>query len=335
MKTDGNHIGGSHPLLSPTQRYPDRIKTALFSATLTLALVGSCLGQIPASDAKPQSSSPADSESGSGGVTVLHNVEIGTGGGRPLHAEVAYPAATLAVPTPAILLLHGGGWIEGTYKTKEVLYWASKGYFCASTEYRLIPEGKWPAQIEDSKLAVRWIRANAAAYNVNPDRIGCLGHSAGGHLVACLGTMDDPSLEGSGGYQDVSSKVQAVVDKSGPTDFLPEDNAGFNRENIPPVVPLLFGSMDATVLRKGSPIAFVKEGNPPFLVIHGDQDKTVPLIQSEKFVVALRQANVPVQFIIVKNADHSFRSMTGSPVDPDSQACQDAALGFFDVNLKK
>src|SRR6202012_4574115 len=93
------------------------------------------------------------------------------------------------------------------------------GYFLASIEYRLRPKYKWPAQIEDCKLAVRWLRANAAKYHIDPDRIGCWGHSAGGHLVACMGTMDDPKLEGTGGYPGVSSKVQAVADFDGVEDF--------------------------------------------------------------------------------------------------------------------
>jgi len=152
-------------------------------------------------------------------VEVLHDVVIGAGGTRTLHAEIARPKDPPATPMPAVLWIHGGGWNGGSHISNAAQWLAAHGYFTASIEYRLSDEAKWPAQIEDCKLGVRWLRANAAQYSVNPDRIGCWGHSAGGHLVACLGTIDEPEFEGAGGYAGVSSRVQAVVDFCGPVDF--------------------------------------------------------------------------------------------------------------------
>ena len=114
-----------------------------------------------------------------------------------------------------------GGWIGGTYHWGGIVHLAQTGYFAASIEYRLDNVAKWPAQIEDCKLAVRWLRANAGKYHVDPNRIGVWGGSAGGHLVLCLGTMAEvKEYEGDVGYPGVSSAVQAVVDYYGPTDLV-------------------------------------------------------------------------------------------------------------------
>src|SRR5476649_877934 len=153
------------------------------------------------------------------GIVALHDVVFGKGGDRDLHAEIAYPKDAKG-PLAAVIYIHGGGWIAGSQKQAPILELAKNGFFAASIEYRLSNVAKWPAQIQDCKLAVRWLRANAAQYHVDPNRIGVWGASAGGHLVTCLGTMADvKAFEGDGGYPGVSSAVQAVVDFYGPTDF--------------------------------------------------------------------------------------------------------------------
>ena len=155
------------------------------------------------------------------GVVYQPDIVTGTGGGRPLHVDAVWPEKLPAGLLPAILFVHGGGWAGGSHKFMRPMFLATRGYFVATVEYRLSGEATWPAQIEDCKLAVRWLRANAPKYHVDPDRIGVWGESAGGHLVACLGTIGpEASLEGEGGYPGVSSKVQAVVDFFGPVDFL-------------------------------------------------------------------------------------------------------------------
>ncbi len=156
-------------------------------------------------------------------IAVRQDFVYGKGGDRDLHADLAWPKNATA-PMPAIIRIHGGGWIGGSYHWQGGIEdFERHGYFAATIEYRLDNVAKWPAQIQDCKCAVRWLRANAAKYNVDPNRIGVMGDSAGGHLVACLDTMTDKSLEGDGGYAGVSSAVQAVVDYFGPTDFTQAD----------------------------------------------------------------------------------------------------------------
>ena len=115
---------------------------------------------------------------------MLRDVVFGKGGDRDLHAEIAYPKNATG-PLPAVIYIHGGGWVGGSYKQAPILELAKAGYFAASIEYRLSNVAKWPAQIQDCKLGVRWLRTNAAKYNVDPNRIGAWGASAGGHL-GCL-----------------------------------------------------------------------------------------------------------------------------------------------------
>jgi len=258
-------------------------------------------------------------------VELLHDVVIGTGGGRPLHAEVARPKTAPAQPMPAVIIVHGGGWSEGSHKDSRLyLFLASKGYFAASVEYRLTGEAKWPAQIEDCKLAVRWLRANAAKYNVDPNRIASIGGSAGGHLAVCLGVMGDESrFEGEGGYPGVSSKVQAVVDTNGPTDFI----HAFRD------VPHLLGGTLAEkpdVYKAASPIEYVRAGLPPFLVLHGDKDGAVPFAQSSTFVEALQKAGVKVKFVVFKGVGHN---LTETPADKEK--LWNETLSWLNETLKK
>ncbi|MCE0482692.1 MAG: alpha/beta hydrolase [Methylacidiphilales bacterium] len=269
-------------------------------------------------------------------IASLHDVVFGQGGGRDLHAEIAYPNGAKA-PLPAIIYIHGGGWVGGSQHDSylPVAKIAQHGYFVASIEYRLSKEAKWPAQIEDCKLAVRWLRANATKYNVNPNRIGAWGDSAGGHLVACLGTMaDQKQYEGAGGYPDVSSAVQAVVDFYGPTDFTRPD---IYSPQAAWLTQGLFGmpyDKDPEVWKSGSPLYFVKPDDPPMLLVHGDADVLVPLAQSTVFDEALTKAGVPHQLLIVKNAGHVFGPKPGTAIDPSREEIEKAVFAFLAKHLQ-
>jgi len=276
---------------------------------------------------------PAQNNTPAPGIEALHDVVIGKGGAQELHAEIAYPK-NAAKPTPAIIYIHGGGWIEGTYK-HSLIQFAQHGYFGASIEYRFSNVATWPAQIQDCKLAVRWLRANAAQYNVDPNRIGVWGESAGGHLVTCLGTMADvKEYEGDGGYPGVSSAVQAVVDFYGPTDFTRPDLYS------PTAIRLTQGLMgvpyeqNPQLWKSASPFFYVKAGDPPMLLVHGDSDGLVPLAQSTVFDEALTKAGVPHQLLVVKNADHGFSPKPGTTIDPSWPAINKAVFDFFDKYLK-
>ncbi len=295
-------------------------------AVLLTAFALSC-GALQGQTYAPAATPDAD-------IVVLHDVVIGKGGGRDLHAEIAYPKFVTG-PLPAVIHIHGGGWIGGSYKSGALMELAKAGFFAASIEYRLSNEAKWPAQIQDCKLGVRWLRANAAKYNVDPNRIGVWGESAGGHLVACLGTMADvKEYEGDGGYPGVSSAVQAVVDFYGPTDFT---QAGIYTPDAIKVTELLFGATYAQnpdLWKSGSPLYYVKAGDPPMLLVHGDKDGLVPIAQSEVFDAALTKAGVPHQLIVVKNGNHGFIPVAGTSTEPSPTEINKAVVAFFYQYLK-
>jgi len=299
-------------------------------AFLTLALPVPILAQTnsPSTHAAPAYSPPPE------GIVVLHDVVIGKGGDRDLHAEMAYPKNAVT-PLPAVIFIHGGGWLHGDYRSAPIVRLAKTGYFAASIEYRLSDVAKWPAQIQDCKLGVRWLRANAAQYHVDPNRIGVWGTSAGGHLVACLGTMADvKAYEGDGGFPGVSSAVQAVVDYFGPTDFT---RPGIYTPRATEVTEGLFGvplQQNPDLWKSGSPLTYVKAGDPPMLLVHGDSDNVVPLAQSTVFDEALTKAGVPHQFLIVKNAGHGLAPNPGTTIDPSNAEIQKTLDAFLAKYLK-
>jgi acetyl esterase/lipase len=226
-----------------------------------------------------------------------------------------YVPTGLAAPPPLVIYIHGGAWQGGSKDHPMVLGLTREGFALASINYRLSQVAIWPAQIYDCKAAVRWVRAHAAEYGFNPDKIGAAGASAGGHLVALLGTTANrPELEGNEGNPGVSSRVQAVVDFFGPADF-PNWNKG-NANPVAdetlddPVARLLGGTVTANPekARAASPITYVNAQACPFFIAHGDQDPLVPLQQSIELNDALQKAGVPSTLYVVKGGGHGFRS---------------------------
>jgi len=265
------------------------------------------------------------------GLEFLPDVVYGKGGGKDLKLDILRPKQPPVEPMPVVVYIHGGGWKGGSKAAMPPLCnrLAQQGYFCASVEYRLSQEAVFPAQIEDCKCAIRFLRAHAKEYKIDPDRIGVWGHSAGGHLVALLGTAGDAKdLEGAGGWQDQSSRVQCVIDCFGPTDFtvIPKGLEGVKEQMSSPVTQLLGGPVLENMEKaaKASPITYVSKDDPPILIMHGDQDPLVPLSQSQKFYEALKKAGVDATLHIVKGAGHGFR---GPEIEQVTQA-------FFDKHLK-
>jgi acetyl esterase/lipase len=280
---------------------------------------------------------------------VTEDVIIGKGGDLPLHLRLIHTQAVPSTPAPAVLLVHGGGWAHGSYLSggweRHGYKFVAAGFFAAQVEYRLVGVATWPAQIQDCKLAVRWLRSHAAQYGIDPNRIGCMGSSAGGHLVACLGTMDDdPSLEGDGGCPGVSSKVNAVIDISGPVNFTSGTfgdsdaiDAKHKAADIGMLTALLGGSFqqNPAVWNQASPITHLHAGDPPFLLLYGEKDPIVPVSQGIAFANALKQAGVPYEFHIVKNAGHILGSVKGlPPPEMSGNQVDDLMMQFLKTSMK-
>jgi len=302
-----------------------RTAFSLVGALLVLAPVsaipihcsGAAAPQAPAAPAQPSA----------GSVTVDESVPYATVNGSELHLDVYKPTERGSGLSPAVILIHGGGWTSFDKSTMRGMgqFLARFGFVAFSVDYRLFngKDNPWPAQLDDVQRAVRWVRANAAKYGVNPDCIGAFGHSAGAQLAALLGMVDtrdnsDPALA------KFSSRVQAVVDVSGPTDFtterVPEDTAFLAR---------FFGGDYAKrpeVWRDASPADHVSKQDAPFLIVHGTQDDNVPIAQAQELFEKLQAAGAPVAFVKVDDA-HTFRT----PEARRQLAME--SLAFFHHNL--
>jgi acetyl esterase/lipase len=233
-------------------------------------------------------------------------------------------------PLPLVLWVHGGGWSAGSKDGgNPALPLLTKGYAIASTNYRLSQHAVFPAQIQDVKSAVRFLRANAKKYNLDADRIGVWGASAGGHLVALLGTTgDDAEFDSDAdANKGVSSKVEAVLDFFGPTDLAKLSPPAAKNNSI---TALLGGSTGEKkdLAARANPITHVSKSGPPFLIVQGDADPLVPASQSEMLAEALKKAGVECELVILKGASH------GGP-QFNTPEMRDKYLEFFEKTLKK
>ncbi len=263
-------------------------------------------------------------------VTVIPNIVYSTPNGSPQRLDLYLPAGAEG-PVPVVVWVHGGGWVAGSKDRTHASRLAERGYAVASINYRLAQEAVFPAQIEDCKAAVRWLRANAEKYGLDPTRIGAWGSSAGGHLVALMGTSGGMSkLEGKGGNKEYPSRVQAVCDWYGPADFIAwYEMFGLTGGNNP-VTKLIGGSFeekrDTAIL--ASPTTHVTVDDPPFLIMHGDLDPVVPLSQSLILRDDLKAVGVEVKLKVVRGAGHG-----GSQFQ--SRQNQKLVDDFFDLHLMR
>ena len=246
-----------------------------------------------------------------GPLMLLSGIPYGIADGMPLLLDMVCPQAPPTALRPAVVWLCGGGWFSGA-RTEGLVHWccpllAAHGFVTVSIEYRLSYQAVFPAQIHDVKAAIRWLRANAAPYHIDPERIGIWGFSAGGHLAALAGlTGDRPDLEGSCGSAGYSSRVQAVAVGSAPSDF--RQPGAFSPRNQA-VVSQLFGGTVAEredMMRLASPISHVSSAAPPFLIAHATWDETVPFAQAEHLAMALRATGIDVEFIVREGAYHNW-----------------------------
>jgi acetyl esterase/lipase len=262
--------------------------------------------------AQPTTNRPARRFPLPAGVTAVRDLEYGRADGKALRLDLYLPETSKG-PMPLIIWIHGGAWMSGSKDAPSpALGFTAEGYAVAHVSYRFSREAQFPAQIHDCKAAVRWLRANARKYNLAPDKFAAWGASAGGHLVALLGTSGGVAeLEGSVNELKESSRVQAVVDWFGPTDFLQIGNAESDLHHNAAESPeskLIGGALPENKEKaaKASPISYVSSNAPPFLLMHGDHDRTVPFNQSERLYEALKKAGADATFVPMKGAGHGF-----------------------------
>ena len=269
------------------------------------------------------------------GVVASRDIEYAQADDVSLKLDIYRSKEKAEAPQPLIVWIHGGAWRAGDKRNCPAIRLVSTGYIVASINYRLSQQAIYPAQIYDCKAAIRWLRANAAEYDIDPERVGVWGSSAGGHLVALLGTsggvkaLSDPKL----GNGDESSRVQAVCDFFGPTDLLQMDAHALEtapfKHDAPdsPESRLIGGPIQEhpEKVARANPITYVTDDDPPFLIVHGDQDRLVPHHQSLLLARALKKSGVSCDLHIIEGAGHGFGR------NPDVAKLVDT---FFDKVLK-
>ena len=247
------------------------------------------------------------------GVRAERNIPYVENGHRNQVLDLFLPEQPSEKPRPLMMWIHGGAWMVGDQANPPVLYLVSQGFAVASIQYRFSSDAIWPAQAHDCKAAIRFLRANAAKYNLDPDHFGVGGDSSGGHLAAFVGTSGDvKEMEGNLGDTSVSSRVQAVVDWFGPTDFTlmtQQSGPGSMSSHDAPNSPesrLLGGPVQEKrdLAKTANPLTYVDQTDPPFLIMHGDNDQLVPLGQSVILAKALIDAGVEVTMRTIHGAGH-------------------------------
>jgi acetyl esterase/lipase len=249
---------------------------------------------------------------------------------RAEKADLYLPASNPSgAKRPAVVIIHGGGWTSGDKGAAREINigtnLALNGYVGLSINYVLASTNKgakatWPQNLHDCKTAVRWLRKNAERLQVDPERIGVIGGSAGGHLSALLAlTGPKDGLDPQGPYGEFSCRVQCAVNLYGPADLSGRlDLAMLGKSSAE--APELY--------RAASPVTYVDKNDPPLLIMHGTADKTVPVEQSKLFAAKLKEAGARHELVIVEGAPHTFH------LQPKQADLRPKVLGFFDQHLK-
>ena len=292
------------------------------SLTCTAWLASSCTGAMPPP-----------------GVELEKEIVFGKGGGRDLTLDLTRPKQPAQGDMPAVVFIHGGGWVEGDKKSYHpfMFHLSQRGVVCITVSYRLAPRSHFPDQLEDVKCAVRWLRAHAKEYHVDPARIMAFGDSAGAHLAALLGvTAGQPQWEGQGGHAEQSSAVCAVVGIAGAYDLplgyqnsvhqQPKEGAAVRNlmevclDGKPEQIPARY--------RDASPVTHVKHDSPPMMLLHGTDDTLVPIEQSERFAEKLRAAGVDVELLRIEGGTHGSFGKDPDPVLRKVEAYVMKSLGL-------
>ena len=276
------------------------------------------IGTLVRAQAKPDSSSIEN-------FSRVDGIQYAQGNSAPLLADLLLPKSS--APAPAIIFIHGGGWIGGTRDWPAVLMtpFPEHGYAAMYIDYDLSPAVRFPVALGECKAAVRWLRAHAAQYHVDPNRIAVAGVSAGGELAALVAlTADDPRYEGIGEFREFSSGVKAAILYSSDLDLTPFS------EKDESVNAYLGGSCSEhqALCLQASPQFNLSGKLPPIFIGHGNADKDVPYSQFVNFVAAYKQAHGPITTFIAEQGTHSYVSRP-----PWFQANMDATFLFLQKNL--
>lgn len=244
-------------------------------------------------------------------VFMEKNIVYAAYGKRELHLDLFSLREKGKTPRPGVLLIHGGGWRSGNRQMEWPMaqYLAARGYVTVTAEYRLSPEAQYPAGLYDLKGAVRWMRANARKYNLDPDKIAVYGCSAGGTLAAFLGTTgDEERFEGTAGYTGTSSRIQAVVDVDGVMDFTdPAESAKDDDPAKPSAGRSWFGASyreKPDLWREASPINYVSKKTPPVLFVNSAQDRYHA--GRDEMIAQLNQLGIYSEVHTISNTPHPF-----------------------------
>jgi acetyl esterase/lipase len=236
-------------------------------------------------------------------VQIREDVVFGTGNGRDLRCDVYVPPGD-ETRRGAVLLVHGGGWRRGEKSQLRGygLRLGRSGYLCVATEYRLVGESPWPAQVHDVKAALRWMRASADELGIDPRRIALQGHSAGAHIVLfAAGTPNVAPFEGEGGNAGVDTTVDAVIAAYPPTRF----HFGERQHGGVPI-EALSDDPTAELAEEASPLNLAGPSFPPTMLVHGSEDKVVPVSASFVMYEALVRHQVPTELHVFAEAVHGF-----------------------------
>lgn len=264
--------------------------------------------------------------------------------GREEKLDLYYPAKRAPeVRSPGVVIIHGGGWMGGDKAASREFNigtnMALNGYVCVSVNYVLSGTNRWPTNLHDCKNGVRFLRANADKYQIDPDHIGVIGGSAGGHLALMVAYTDGiEQLEPTQPYPDFSSTVQAVVDMYGITNLPTRMSVD---ENGNPTKPrntrsgLVSGSFESNpeAWNVASPVSHISKDTPPTLILHGTKDTTVNLGQSEELAAALAKHGVEHELVIIEGVGHTFDLETWAR-KPLPYDLRPKVIGFFDKHLK-
>ncbi|MFO0940727.1 MAG: alpha/beta hydrolase [Pirellulales bacterium] len=295
--------------------------------------------QAPDKQAKPKVELPS-------GITWDFDVPYINDGDPAQRLDIYYPEQMTSQPLPLIVHIHGGGWMGGSKFPCDIRSMTKYGYVVASVEYRFSQKAKFPAQIQDCQAAIRWLRANAQRYNINPEKIGVIGGSAGGHLSALVGVAGGKrAFTVIGGNEDQSDAVQCVCDIFGPTNFASVVEQAENDKNVKNIFKFntpsdpyseLIGAKlsDKDKTAAVSPITYVDKNCPPTLILHGTHDTLVPFAQSEELEAAMKKQGVPVWLQTFPGAGHGGGAFSKPSVVLLTKKLFDKYLQGAEVNIE-